>query len=175
MQVDRDAESLGALEDRPEEGVVEVAAPGVPVDQRADEAVPANHSVQLFGGGLRRRRRQRREPGQPIGAAPDRLRERVVRLPGQGHRLVRSELLHARRGEGEHLHVDARRVHPRDPPLAEIAEVLHELRVARRHLGMVPSLLDPGHEVPPRTFEKRARSVVLLQRDHPHHRPPQVI
>jgi hypothetical protein len=45
----------------------------------------------------------------------------------------RLQLLDARKGQREHLHINTCGVHGRDPPLAEIAQPFDELRVARRH------------------------------------------
>jgi hypothetical protein len=39
MEVERDLERFGTLQDRPEELIVQVAAPGVAIDQRSLEAV----------------------------------------------------------------------------------------------------------------------------------------
>ena len=149
--VDRHLERFGPLEDGPEELVVEVAAPGVAIDHGALEAVFADRTLQLIGRRFRRRGRQRGEGGEPVWMASHRVGEAVVGLTGERHRLGRVELLHARSGQRQHLHIDAGRIHVRDPVVAEIAELLDELGVARQVL--------PG------TFDERPGRVVLFERD----------
>src|SRR5215207_1475327 len=98
MEVDRDPERFGTLQDRPEEGVVQIAAPGVAVDQCSLEAVFTDHALELVGGGVRSHGRQRGEPREAARMAPHRLRQAVVRIAGERYRLGRTELLNARRG-----------------------------------------------------------------------------
>jgi hypothetical protein len=78
VEVDRDPQSLRALQDRPEKTVVQVAAPGMPVDQRTHETVFPYRTLQLIRGGFWCRRRERREPGQATGVTPHRRRKYVV-------------------------------------------------------------------------------------------------
>jgi hypothetical protein len=93
----------------------------VPVDQRALEAILTDRALQLLCGGFRGGRRQRGEPSEAIRMAPHRLPEDVVCLTGERYRLCRLELLDARKGQRQHLYIDACGVHGRDPAVAEIA------------------------------------------------------
>ncbi len=58
VEIDRDIERVGALQDRPEEFVVQVAAAGVAVDERALEALLPDPALQFFGRLVGRRDRQ---------------------------------------------------------------------------------------------------------------------
>jgi hypothetical protein len=93
VEVERHPQRLGAGQDGPEELVVQAAAAVVAIDQGALEAVVAHHALELVGGGLRIRGRERGEPGKPVWMATHRLGERVVGVAGERHRLDRTELL----------------------------------------------------------------------------------
>src|SRR2546426_12656694 len=71
MQVDRYAERLRALEDRPVLALVEKAAARVPMDHRALEAELADATLELLRRGFRVRRWQRRKPGKASGILLD--------------------------------------------------------------------------------------------------------
>ena len=86
--------------------------------------------------------------------ASHRVGEAVVGLTGERHRLGRVELLHARSGQRQHLHIDAGRIHVRDPVVAEIMSCSMSCGVARQVL--------PG------TFDERPGRVVLFERDRAH-------
>src|SRR5829696_4336267 len=86
MEVEWDPELFRTLQDRPEEHVVQVAAPRVAFDHRALEAVLAHRALQLVCGGLRGRGWQRGEPGETAQMASYRLRQAVVRLAGERRR-----------------------------------------------------------------------------------------
>jgi hypothetical protein len=162
VEIDRDSERFCPLQDWPEKGVVQVASPGVPVDQRPLEAILTDRALQLLCGGLRGGRRQRGEPGEAIRIAPHRLREEVVRLTSERYRLCCLKLLNARKGQRQHLHIDACGVHRRDPAAAEIAQLFDELFVARRNLGMAAGRFRLSLQLPPRAFHERLGGVVLL-------------
>ncbi len=57
MQIDRDIERFGALEDRPEEFVVKIAAANMTVDHRALEALMTHPALQFVRGLFRCRGR----------------------------------------------------------------------------------------------------------------------
>src|SRR5829696_5583901 len=86
VKVEWNPELLRTLQDRPEEHVVQVAAPRVAVDHRTLEAVLAHRALQLVCGGLRGRGLQRGEPGETAQMASYRLRQAVVRLAGERRR-----------------------------------------------------------------------------------------
>jgi hypothetical protein len=94
--------------------------------------------------------------------APHRLGEEVVCLTGERYRLCRLELLNARKGQRQHLHIDACGVHGRDPAAAEIAQLFDELFVTRRNLGMTAGRFRLGLQLPPQAFHERLGGVVLL-------------
>src|SRR5271163_3298457 len=98
--------------------------------------------------------------------APDGFRERDIRAPRKGLRLLALELFDARRGQRQRLHIDARRVHRRDPAIADVNELIDERREPSADL--FGALLQP----PVRTVEKGGGGEVLLERDHAHCRSP---
>src|SRR5947209_19039952 len=55
MEVERDLERLGTLQDRPEELVIQVAAPRVAIDHCPLEAMFTDRALQFIGGDLRSR------------------------------------------------------------------------------------------------------------------------
>src|SRR6185503_17622615 len=113
--------------------VVEEAALLVAVDHRALEAELADAALELGGGRLRIRGRQGGEAGEAFRVRFHGVGEPVVRIARHGDRDVGAERLRAGRAEREHLHVDAGRVHVREPALAEV-EVLRDDVVAH-HLA----------------------------------------
>ena len=96
VELERNLECLGTLEDRPEDVVVEVTAPNVAADLPALEPVVADGALQFVCGGFRRRRGERRESGEarrmPLHGGP----ELIVRVAGDGDSVVGVELFHSR-------------------------------------------------------------------------------
>jgi len=107
VHVDRHVERLGALEDRPEEFVVHVAAADVAVDQRAAKAELAHAALQLGCGLVRHHGRQRGEPGEALGMFLHGSAKKLIGVARQRQRFRRVQLLGARRVDRQHLHVDA--------------------------------------------------------------------
>jgi hypothetical protein len=114
MQIDRHVELLGALEDRPEELLVQETALAQAHEHRALEAELGHRALKLVGGRLGVRHRQRREAGEARRVLADLFVQIVIGTAGQWDRLVGIELVHCRRGLREHLHVDAGRIHLAD-------------------------------------------------------------
>ena len=98
MHIDRRAERFRALEDRPEELVVEIAAAIVAVDHGADKAVVAHHAFEFGRGLVGRRGRHRGEAGEALGMFLHRFGQKIVGFARQRHRFGRVRLLAARRG-----------------------------------------------------------------------------
>jgi len=168
VQIQRHLQLLGTGQDRPEELVVQVAAAAVAVDQGALEAVGADRALQLVGGGLGIRGRERGEPGQPVWMAAHRLGEGVVGGAGEGHRLGRVELLHPWSGQRQDLEVETGGVHVGDPALADVAQLLDESGKARRHLRVGAGCLGLLLDLAPWTVHERRGRVVLLQGNRAH-------
>src|SRR5215475_4505706 len=83
MQVNRYAELFGPFQYRPEELVVEIAAAIVAVDNRAGELLLTYAAVELLGGLVRHRGRQRRKAAEARRLPHDRVGDKVVRLSGK--------------------------------------------------------------------------------------------
>ncbi len=95
--------------------------------------------------------------------ASHRIGEVVVRLAGQCDGLGRLELLQARGGQREHLHVDPVGIHLRDPAVADVAQLLDESGIAD----------DPGcpMEVLPRPLQEGRAGIMFFKRDRTHRHP----
>ena len=127
MQIDRNVEPLGALEDRPEALVVEEDAVCQAVDHGALEA-ELDGAFELVGGGRGIARRQRCEGGEAPGMRGNRGIEPVVDAPGQLDRDIGGDLLRGGRAVREHLHVDPGLVHLLDAQFAEVVETFRRCR-----------------------------------------------
>ena len=77
-------------------------------------------------------------------------------------RLLALELLDARRGQRQRLHVDFSRIHRRDPAIADVEEVGDEPRKPPADLG--GALLEPAVW----SVEEGGRDEVFLERDDAH-------
>jgi hypothetical protein len=53
MKIDRDIEGFGALQDRPEEFVIQIAAARMAIDERALEALLPDPAIEFIGRLLR--------------------------------------------------------------------------------------------------------------------------
>src|SRR6266480_884925 len=168
MQIERDLECFGTLQDRPEDLVVQVATPDMAVDQCTLEAVFTDHVLQFVGGGIWSHGRQRGEPGETAWMTPYCHRELVVGIMRECHCLGRVELLHARRGQRQDLHVDPGSIHLRDPVFIEFAQSIQKLGKARRHLGMVVDRLCLVLELASWTFHECCGRVMLFKCDRSH-------
>ena len=157
MQVERDVQLLKPGEQRLEPRIVEERAVRSQraVDQRADEAEAADRALQLVRGRGGIAGGQRREPGEPARVAGDRGGELIVRAPRRLDGPGPGELLRGRGDVRDHLHVDPRRVHVREPVLAEVKQHV-------THAGM------PGLAAGGRRPREPGRQEVLLQRYGPH-------
>ena len=157
VQIDRDIKRVGAFENRPEEFVVEVAAANVAVDQRALEAVLAHRALQLVGGLVRNRGRQRGETGEARRMLLHRFRQHIVGVARQRERVGGLQLLGARRIERQHLHIDAGRVHFRQSVGADVAELFEDFGAAGAGFQNI------FFELPPGAIEKSRRRKVLFK------------
>lgn len=95
MQIERDPERFGALQDRPEEFVIQVTAAAVTVDQGSCETRHGDRTPQLVGSRVRFRGWQRCETGKPVRMAVYRLGQRVVGDACERDRLNGVQLLHS--------------------------------------------------------------------------------
>ena len=166
MEIDRKPERLGAGENRPEETVVQVAPAMMAVDDDALEAPIAFRALEFRDRGRRVAGGKRREPEQAVRMAADGLRERVVRLSGDLLRLFAFKLFDAGLRQRQSLHVDARRIHRRDPAVAEVDELGDQVRQpAARPLR---ALLQPAAG----TVQEGGGCEVLFEGDRAHRLSP---
>ena len=130
MEIDRDIERFGALQDRPEELVVQIAAARVAIDERALEALLPDPAIQFIGRLLGGRDRQAGKACKALWIFLHRVGEEIVRLAGDRNLLRHVGLLDPGRIQREHLHVDPGGVHLSDAPVADILKLLENLRTA---------------------------------------------
>jgi hypothetical protein len=131
-------------------------------DHRSGEGLIAKAVFELLGRLIRCRNRQRGEAGQSCRSPGDRFGQRVIGVARQRHRLGGFQLLDTRRGQRDHLHVDAGGIHLGDPAFADVAQVAHQPLGAAAHLARL--LL----EVAARAIEKARRGEMLFKRDGAH-------
>src|SRR4051812_12536077 len=105
MKIERHVERIDALQDRPEELVVEIAVTGVAVDESALESELAHSPLELFGGSIGSRDRHRRKAHEPRRMFLDGLRQEIVRVASHRNLVGGLRLLYAGRIEREHLDV----------------------------------------------------------------------
>ncbi len=120
VDVDRHVEVHGRREQAFIARVIEEAAFGRAVDERADEAQLLHGAHELAGGGIRALHRQDGEPGEAIWMAGNGGRQMVVHLAGDGDAFVAGHEIGAGAGVGQHLHRDAGLVHRPQTPLADL-------------------------------------------------------
>ena len=124
MEIDRDVERFGAGIDRPELRPIEEFAVGEAVHHRALEAVLLDAALELVGGGVRHRGRQRGERRKPLRVLFHLRGEAVVDAPRQRNGGVGRQLLRRRRAKRQHLHVDAGGIHLGKADGVEVIEPL---------------------------------------------------
>ncbi len=126
VQVDRHAERLAGLEDRPELLVVQVLAVRVRVEYHALEAQPAHATLDLFRSARGVLRRRGGEPGVAVRMTRDGGRELVVGVARDRAGRGSIEHLDAGGGERQDLHVDAGFVHVPQPTFAQVLDPLDD-------------------------------------------------
>jgi hypothetical protein len=103
------------------------------VDVAALEAELGHTALELVRGLERRRDRKARQADEPARMSRDEGRERVVRLSRVLDLDRRLELLEPWTRDAEELDRDARLVHRRDPPLAEVEQCVAQVVAVRQH------------------------------------------
>ena len=86
MQIERHVQPFSALPHDPQFLVIQVASPGVRVDERTAQPKLADRALEFLGGGLGVLQRKCREPGEPVRVAGDNLGEEIVHRRGRGNR-----------------------------------------------------------------------------------------
>src|SRR5262249_35788290 len=162
MQIDRDAERFGALQNRREELVIQIATARVAVDQSTFEALLPDSAVELLGRFVRRGDGQCCKGGEPRRIFLHRLCEKIVRFDSDRYLIRRFGLLDAGRIERKHLHVDAGRIHAGDALFADILELLVNPYAVR------PSVAELFGEIFACTRKETRTDEVLFKRDGSH-------
>src|ERR1700728_2683143 len=99
VEVNRHLEPFRALENRPEESVVEIASPVMAVDHSPFETVLTNHPFQLFSGLVRISGRQSGKPGKARWIFLDGAGKKVVSFAGKRYGVRAFNLLGTWRSE----------------------------------------------------------------------------
>ena len=121
MEIYRDIEYFGTLENGPEVFVIEITSPDMTIDDRSLETAITDRSLQFGGSGAGVCGWQRGKSGQTSRMTPQCIGEEIVRFAGESRRLSGFELLCAGGSKRQYLHVDVSGIHLGDPPVAEIA------------------------------------------------------
>ena len=164
VDVQRGAQRRGGLEDRPVVGVVEVALTGAAEEQGTVEAELGDRALELLRGCGGRGGGEGGEALEPVRVGVHELGDAVVRLDLQAGGLVGREVVQAGRGERDHLDVEPRLVHRRDPALSDLAEPLAQL--PRRDAG--PRVIARGGVEPAPRRHDLVGDEVLLGADRLH-------
>ena len=157
MEVQRHPEPLGGGVEVIELRRVGQGVPGAPVQHRATEAQLGDRALQFLSGSFRRGRRDGGKGLEALRIAVDDLGEGVVRLACDGHGVLCRKVLHAGRGEGQDLDVDALVVHVGQAPIGDVPQPLGERLVAVAELG------DLRHPRQGPSFEQHRQDDVLLE------------
>jgi hypothetical protein len=159
MQVQRHVERLEARQEHVERRVVEEPPVDAEraVDQAAHEPEIGDAPGKFVGRRRRRRGRQRGEPRQPPGRRRDRGRQVIVRPARRLDPGRTAKALGRRLRVRQHLQIDARGVHVRDPFLADVPEQ-----------PVVHGALGPGQLGRPGRGGELVSPEVLLESDRSH-------
>jgi hypothetical protein len=122
------------------------------------EAELRDRPLELLRCRGRRRSGERGEALESIRARAHKLGDAIVRLDLQVRARLGRQALQAGRGERQHLHVQPRRVHGRDPTLADLVEPFAELS---RRRGRLRVLARAGIEPAPRGHDLVGQQVLL--------------
>ena len=156
MEIYRDIERFGTLENRPEEFVIEITTLNMAIEERSLETVIPVGSLQFGGSGIGVCGRQRGKSGETSRMTPQGIGKEIVRFAGERQGLSNVELLCAGRSKRQYLHVDVSGVHFGDPLVSQLAELFQEFR---RGAAEFQSLFS---ESSTRTIEEsRAREMFL--------------
>jgi hypothetical protein len=153
---------FGALQNRPEKGIVQVTSPYMAVDDRTFEVIGLHGALKFISRGVRVGSRERRKPGETGWMATDRLREKIVDLARKWDGLGDVELFSAWSGQRENLDIDSSSIHVSDAAFIKIAEELWY--PAHAYLGSLGALFQRA----PRTIQKNWRRVMLFDGDGSH-------
>jgi hypothetical protein len=164
MEINRDVECFGTLENRPEQFVIEITALDMTVDERSLETVIMDRALQLGGSGVGIDGRQCGKSAETSRMAPHGIREEIVRFARQIGRLSGFELLCAGRGKRQYLHIDVSGVHFRDPVVAKIAELFKKFNGATAEFQSL--FLEPS----PRTIQESRNRKMFFKGYSPHNR-----
>src|ERR1700741_4369538 len=162
MQIDRCAERFGGLQYRPEKFVIEIATTLMAVDQSTGESLITKAMFELFSRAIRCLNWQRVQAGQSRRVLGDGVCQHIIGVASEYLCVANFQLLDTRRGQRNHLHVDAGGVHLGDAALAEVAQVAYQL------LSPATELTSLFLEVTARAIEKVRCGEMLFKRDGAH-------
>ena len=135
MNIDRHVELHGCREEAVIARMIEEAAFGHAVDQRADETQFLHSPPELDRRGVGRRQRQIGEAGKAVGMTCDLLRQVIVRFTRQRDTVGPGKEIGPGTCDRKHLHGDARRIHRFKPALADLRQQFHRIGRARSDLS----------------------------------------
>jgi hypothetical protein len=140
----------------------------VAIDEGALETLLPDPAIQLIGRLLGGRDRQAGKAGKTFWISLHHVGEEIVRLPRDRDLFRHLGLLDPGRIQRQHLHVDAGGVHLGEAPVADILQLLENLRAAG------PPVAELLNEAPARPGNEAGTREVLFKGDGPQfHAHPQ--
>lgn len=139
MNIDRDVQSFGGLEDRPEFLIIKIFAARMRIELEL-----GHRTFEFLRGRLRRLRRNGCERGKAVRMRVHRFAHLIVACCCQRDRNFGIEQLHSRGGEEEDLHVYASGIHVADAAFADVQHAFAHGNAAFAHSEPV---------MPPQTVE----------------------
>jgi hypothetical protein len=126
MEIDGNFQLFSSRKNWPEEPVIEVTSPIVPVDDRSFEAMVPDHAFQFFCSVIRSCGRQRRKSSKALWIFNDCMCEEVVCLLGHSNRWGSFQLFQTRRSQREDLHMNAGFVHLGNSLFSQVRELIEQ-------------------------------------------------
>ena len=152
--------------------MIEEAALGGAVDERADETQLLDRANELGSGGIRALHRQHGKARKPLGMTRNGRRQMIVHLARNRDALGAGHEVRAGTGVREHLHGDTSLIHRLQAPLADLGQEFERIGAG---FGRVPRPeTAPADGVPIDAADQGRDREMLLQRNDTHRRDPRL-
>lgn len=162
MEINRDIECFGTLENRPEKLIVEITAVDMAINKNSLETVVMDGSLQFGGSADGVDCRQGGKSAETSRMAPHGVRQVIVGFTRDRRCFHSFELLCAGGGKRQYLHVDVSGIHFRDPLIAKVAELL------KKFTGLTAKFQSLLFEPAPWAIEESRTRKMLFKGYGPH-------
>ena len=166
MDVDRHVEIDSRRQQAVVARMVEEAALGRAIDERADKPEFLHRARKFHRRSVRRLHRQHGKSREAIGMAGDRRGEMIVHLPRDGDTLGAGHEIGTGARVREHLHGDAGLVHQAQALLADLGREFERLRPTRRVASLAEAAPRDRRRIDP--LDKSRNREMLLECDDAH-------